>query len=67
MEKEERQFEYQREFNYIRRSLERLEENVTLLRVDVGGLKIKSGVWGLIGGMIPVAIIVILWLVREAR
>lgn len=36
-------------------------------RVEIAVLKTKAGVWGAVGGMIPVAIIIILWLVKECR
>jgi len=33
---------------------------LTLIREDIAMLKVKSGVWGLLGGSIPVAILLIM-------
>ena len=38
-----------------------LDEKVTLCRIDIAGLKVKSGIWGAIAGMIPAAIGVGMW------
>ena len=35
-------------------------ETLTRIREDIAMLKVKSGVWGLLGGSIPVAILLIL-------
>ena len=37
---------------------------ITSLRVDVAQLKIKAGIWGLIGGAIPVCTALMIWLLR---
>ena len=34
-------------------------------KIEIAKLKIKSGVWGLIGGMIPVAIMLTVYLLKE--
>jgi hypothetical protein len=48
---------------------EEMGEQVTELRIQLSKLdvafKIKSGIWGLIGGAIPVALALIIWLVRS--
>ena len=49
----------------ILRRLDKLENCVVDIKVAVSALNVKSGVWGVIGGMIPVAIIIILWLLRR--
>lgn len=41
-----------------------ISKELTNIRVDIGMLKVKSGLWGLIGGFIPVAIAVILNLLK---
>lgn len=38
-----------------------LESN-NLCRVDIAGLKVKSGIWGAIAGMVPVSIGLVLWI-----
>ena len=30
-------------------------EDIRALQIEVHGLKIKAGIWGLIGGLLPVA------------
>jgi len=40
--------------------LKDISKELTNIRVDIGMLKVKSGLWGLVGGFIPVAIAVIL-------
>ena len=44
------------------KDLKALDEKVTLCRVDIAGLKVKSGIWGAIAGMIPVAIGLGMWI-----
>ena len=38
--------------------LETIEQSVNDMKVEIAMLKVKSGIWGLIGGCIPVAIFV---------
>ena len=45
--------------------LQDISKELTNIRVDIGMLKVKSGLWGLIGGFIPVAIAVILNLLKN--
>lgn len=33
-----------------------LDEKLTLVRIDVAGLKVRAGVWGAIAGMVPALI-----------
>ena len=37
-------------------AMQRIEEQLTQLRIDVAKLKLRAGTWGLIGGAIPIAI-----------
>ena len=32
---------------------------------EIAGLKVKSGVWGLVGGLIPVAIVIAVLLIKN--
>jgi len=41
-----------------------LRKEVGKLREDIATLKVKSGVWGMIGGAIPVAIGIIVWFLK---
>jgi hypothetical protein len=45
------------------KTLERIAEKVTRIEVDVAGLKVKAGVWGLLGGAIPAVgtVLLLLW------
>ena len=45
--------------------LDTLHETQTNIRVDIGALKVKAGVWGALGGSIPVVIGLGLWLLRS--
>jgi hypothetical protein len=44
----------EKERQWIECHFTKLNELVTLLRIDVAKLKVKSGIWGVIGGSIPV-------------
>jgi hypothetical protein len=54
------------QFDWLRKSHEQLQADVTMIREDVAVLKFKAGVWGLIAGAIPVAILIILLVARGA-
>lgn len=41
-----------------------LQEEVNLCRVEIGMLKVKSGFWGAVGGMVPAAIAIIFMLLK---
>ena len=41
-------------------------ELLTQARMDIAQLKIKAGIWGLIGGAIPVAVGLAVWFVQTA-
>lgn len=45
--------------------LESLENHISRLEIDIVSLKIKSGVWGLTGGMIPVVIALVVELLSK--
>ena len=38
---------------------------ITDVKVDVGKLKVKSGIWGALGGIIPASIMTILYLIKK--
>jgi len=42
-----------------------IQQCITSLKVDVAQLKIKAGIWGLIGGAIPVCTAILVWLLRS--
>ena len=41
------------------------QEKLTQILIDIAALKVKSGIWGLIGGLIPVGIFVGYMLLRQ--
>ena len=55
------------QFEWLKRSHEKLQETVTQVRIDIEGLKVKSGVWGLIGGCVPVAMMLAYLILKESR
>jgi hypothetical protein len=46
-------------------SLEAVSKRMTAMEIQVGMLKVKSGLWGLAGGFIPVAAAVAMKLLGE--
>lgn len=42
-----------------------IREKLELIHKDIAGLKIKSGVWGAIGGAIPFVLFVVAWAVKS--
>lgn len=53
---------------HVRTEMERLsggqqtmQATLTAIQVSIAKLKIKAGVWGATAGMIPVAIVLVLW------
>ena len=44
-----------------------LDEKITLCRVDIAGLKVKSGIWGAVAGMIPAGIGLAMWALSVAK
>jgi hypothetical protein len=47
-------------------AIDTIQRDVTSLKIDVGGLKIKSGLWGLLGGLIPAIGIALMYLIFKA-
>jgi len=52
------------ELKRLGEGLESLGKSVGRLRVEVAMLKVKSGIWGVIGGSIPVVVMLILWYLK---
>jgi hypothetical protein len=40
------------------------EDHITPLKVEIAMLKVKSGMWGLVGGAIPVILMVLIELLK---
>jgi len=45
-----------RELNRLNNNVEKLEEKIDIISTDIAVLKIKAGLWGLIGGALPILI-----------
>ena len=48
----------QRERDWIEGHFGKLNDRLTEVRIEIAKLKIKAGIWGIIGGAIPVLIII---------
>jgi hypothetical protein len=46
-------------------SLAEFSKELNAVKIEIGMLKVKSGLWGLMGGFVPVALAVILKMVGE--
>jgi len=53
-----------KELERLGNSYEKLDARMDKMSNEITSLKVKSGVWGLIGGAIPVAIGIGVWLIR---
>jgi len=52
----------QKERAWIQGQFDKVNDLITNARLDIAGLKVKSGIWGLIGGSIPVLITIVLYI-----
>lgn len=53
-----------KELERLNTCYERLDDRLDTVASEIAMLRVKAGVWGLAGGIIPLAIIIILWLVK---
>ncbi len=44
-----------------------IEDKLTQIQVDIATLKVKAGVWGGIGGLIPVVIAIVMFYATAAK
>lgn len=44
-----------------------IREEIAKVRIEVGMLKVKAGVWGLLGGLIPAIGILLIWLIKTLK
>ena len=51
----------QNERKWIEDHFTKLNDQITNVRVDIATLKVKAGIWGIIGGVIPVLISIALY------
>ena len=59
---------------YVLKEVERLNDcydglskEIVKIGKDIVGLKVKSGMWGVIGGMIPICVALLIWLARSVE
>lgn len=45
--------------------LHEIKNELTSIKIEIAKLKVKSGIWGMIGGVIPVAIGIAIWLFKK--
>ena len=45
--------------------LKSLTRSVGKVEADIAGLKVKSGVWGMLGGLIPVIILICAYMIAK--
>ena len=46
---------------YIHKKIDVIQvKDITKIREDIAGLKVKAGIWGAVAGLIPVAIMIII-------
>ena len=48
------------DLKYIRKTLDGLREDIVALKVDVGQLQVKAGIWGSIWGFIAALAVVLI-------
>ena len=53
-----------REIKRLNQTVEKTRSDLTDIKVEIGILKVKSHVWGLIGGAIPVLIALAVWILK---
>lgn len=53
-----------KELERLNTSYERLDNRLDTVAKEIAMLQVKAGIWGLAGGIIPLAIVIILWLVK---
>ena len=46
----------QKERTWIDSHFNKLNDRISDIRVDIATLKVKAGIWGLLGGLIPVIV-----------
>lgn len=44
---------FKNDFDRMYEKIDHMDNQITLLRIEVAGLKVKSGVWGFAAGVLP--------------
>lgn len=45
--------------------IKEIRDTIGDIKIDIATLKVKSGVWGAIGGLIPVLIAILFWVMER--
>ena len=56
----------QKEREWIDCHFSKLQEQLTIVRIEIAKLKVKSGIWGVIGGTIPVVILIAMYFITRS-
>lgn len=54
-----------KEREWIESHFNKLNDRISDLRVDIATLKVKAGVWGIIGGCIPIVILLCVYILPK--
>lgn len=53
-----------KELERLNEKAQRLDDKVSKVMIEIAMLKVKSGIWGLVGGAIPVAVGLAVWIIK---
>ena len=42
-----------------------IKKKLTEIEKEIAALKVKSGIWGAIGGAIPACVVIVLWMLKQ--
>jgi len=62
---EESQMHVIEELKRLNKCYNQLAADIGNIREDIAGLKVKSGLWGLLGGLIPVVLALGIWIIAN--
>lgn len=54
------------ELKNLKADVKDIKESLSDIKVDIAGLKVKASIWGLMGGMIPVIIMIFYFIIRSS-
>ena len=55
----------QKERTWIESHFNKMNDRISDLRVDIATLKVKAGIWGLLGGAIPVIVLIGVYIIPK--
>ncbi len=53
------------EQKWMERHFEKVNDRLTDVRIEIAKLKVKAGIWGVIGGAVPVLIMLAIYFLRS--